>query len=60
MRVRMICTFFCDGSWMFQCPAFDNIPASPVVEPGMYFDRVENKNGGEKSLTGLCTEPDPL
>ena len=37
---------------MFQCPAFDDIPAGPVVEPGMYFDRVETENRAKRGLTG--------
>jgi hypothetical protein len=53
----MICTFFCDRSSMFRCQAFDDIPANPVVDPGIYFNQDETKNGGEKGLTDLCFEP---
>ena len=42
---------------MFQYPAFDDIPASPVVEPGMYFDRVETKNRVKWGLMDLQFEP---
>ena len=34
-RMWMICTFFCDRSRLFQCPAFNKNLTNPVIEPGI-------------------------